>query len=97
MCAVNHLHTVPLWLNNMCHAAFLMLIDLIIFLFFYYLLDISGILPSSKKKRFLLYSPLILNEAVILFSIQNLYFVHGKMTNYSMGIPVYTCYIMMAV
>lgn len=51
---VNHLDTVPLWLNYICHAVFLMLIDLIIFLFFYYLLDISGILLSSKISRFLL-------------------------------------------
>lgn len=94
---VNHLDTVPLWLNYMCHAVFLMLIDLIIFLFFYYLLDISGILLSSKISRFLLWSPLIINEAVILFSIRNLHFIHGKTTNYSMGIPAYTCYIMMAV
>ena len=94
---VNHLDTVPLWLNYMCHAVFLMLIDLIIFLFFYYLLDISGILLPSKKSRFLLWSPLIINEAVILFSIRDLHFIHGKITNYSMGIPAYTCYIMMAV
>ncbi|MGN1205710.1 MAG: HD-GYP domain-containing protein [Eubacterium sp.] len=92
---VNHLDTVPVWLNYACHAVFLLLIDLIIFLFFYYLIRISGILLSSKAGLVLLWSPLIINESVILVTISKLYFLHGKTTNYSMGIPVYTCYIMM--
>lgn len=93
---VNHLNTVPVWLNYACHAVFLALIDLIIFLFFYYLLTISGISFASKTASVLLWSPLIINECIILFTINKLCFVHGNITNYSMGIPVYTCYIMMA-
>lgn len=92
---VNHLDTVPVWLNYFCHACFLIMIDLIIFLFFYYLLKISGRSLHSRLGG-VIWLPLIINEAVILCTIRHLYFVQGKTTNYSMGIPAYTCYIMMA-
>ena len=40
--------------------------------------------------------PLIINVIIVVLFIEKLYYVEGKITNYSMGIPVYTCYIMAA-
>lgn len=94
---VNHLDTVPDVLNRVCHAVFLMLLDLEIFLFFYYIAGEAGILPRKKKYKLFVIAPFLVNELVIVATIGKLEFRHGEITNYSMGIPAYTCYVMVMV
>ncbi len=94
---VNHLDTVPDILNRICHAIFLMLLDLEIFLLFYYIAKEAGILPRKRKYKLFVIAPFLVNEFVIAAAIGKLEFRHGEITNYSMGIPAYTCYVMVMV
>lgn len=91
---VNHLDTVPEKLNLILHALFLISIDLFIFILFLYMLARTEGMPKSRIRRICLYLPFALNLAVVVFNMDSLYYCHGRNTNYSMGIPVYTCYTM---
>ena len=62
---VNHLDTVPDVLNRICHAIFLMLLDLEIFLLFYYIAKEAGILPRKRKYKLFVIAPFLVNEFVI--------------------------------
>ena len=44
---VNHLETVPSWVNAVLHALFLSSIDAVIFFFCLYILKIAGSLPRT--------------------------------------------------
>lgn len=94
---VNHLETIPDWINRMLHLGFLCSLDGMVFLVFLYITDISGHLPKSLKKRVLLCTPLLLNIAMVVGFIGQLEYLEGKITNYSMGISAYTCFAMVAV
>lgn len=94
---VNHLETVPLMLNRIVHLFFLLGIDLEIFETYLYLLAITDTYPKSRKRVLLTFLPFILNAVVLVATIPMLEFRIGKVTNYSMGVPAYTCYIMVVV
>ncbi|MGN0656851.1 MAG: HD-GYP domain-containing protein, partial [Ruminiclostridium sp.] len=94
---VNHLDTVPPLLNKILHVLFLGSLDLIIFALFLYMLHITGAFPRSLKSRAAIILPFVINIAVVIIGADSLYYVMGKTTNYSMGLSVYTCYIMAAV
>ena len=90
--SVNHLDTVPPILNQILHAFFLSSIDLIIFMLCQYVLNIAGAIPKAKWKRVALATPFVINEIVLFSTMHLLDYKIGKVTNYSMGIPAYTCY-----
>lgn len=94
---VNHLDTVPPLLNKILHVLFLGSLDLIIFALFLYMLHITGAFPRSFKSRAAIILPFVINIAVVIIGADSIYYVQGKTTNYSMGLSVYTCYIMAAV
>lgn len=94
---VNHLDTVPPIVNMIFHVIFLGSLDTVIFVLFLYMLHITGAFPKTKLQRGAIFLPFILNIVIVLLSSNSLEYVHGKITNYSMGFPVYTCYIMAAV
>ena len=94
---VNHLDTVPPLLNKILHVLFLGSLDLIIFALFLYMLHITGAFPRSFKSRAAIILPFVINIAVVIIGADSLYYVKGETTNYSMGLSVYTCYIMAAV
>ncbi|MGN0578227.1 MAG: HD-GYP domain-containing protein, partial [Ruminiclostridium sp.] len=94
---VNHLDTVPPLLNRILHVLFLGSLDLIIFALFLYMLHITGAFPKRLKHRAAIILPFVINIAVVIIGAGSIYYVHGKTTNYSMGLSVYTCYIMAAV
>ena len=60
---------------------------------------------SKRKKSCLNYCflreysalPFAVNMAAVILFMPKITYCHGEITNYSMGIPVYTCYIMVAV
>lgn len=93
---VNHLENIPGWINRMLHLGFLCSLDGIVFLVFLYITDISGYLPKSLKKRVLLCTPFLLNIAIVVGFIGQLEYRKGKVTNYSMGVSAYTCFVMVA-
>ena len=94
---VNNLDTVPPIVNRILHILFLGSLDTVIFVLFLYMVHITGAFPKTKLKRAAIFLPYILNIAVLLIGFDSLEYVHGSITNYSMGFPVYTCYIMAAV
>lgn len=94
---VNNLNKVPEMLNMILHMLFLLSLDLAIFYMFIYMLEKTDGLPKSKNKRMLLYIPFVINAIVVVCNISNLEYIRGKVTNYSMGISAYTCYVMVGV
>lgn len=94
---VNHLETVPAFWNRFFHLCFLISIDLFIFLTYIYMLAITDIYPKSRREKTVIFLPFIINVVVVIATIPLLEYRIGKVTNYSMGIPAYTCYIMVIV
>lgn len=94
---VNHLDTVNEMVNRMLHLCFLISLDLFIFWLFIYMISITTGVPKRAGKIVLLYSPFVVNVIIVVLNIQTLEYYEGEITNYSMGISAYTCFIMAAV
>lgn len=94
---VNHLELVPPFINKAAHMCFLLSIDIVIFTMFLYMLQITECFPKSWRNRVLLYLPFVINAIILVMGMGTLEYRHGRNTNYSMGIPAYTCFIMVAV
>lgn len=54
-------------------------------------------LPEKRKIRILISLPFAVNMTAVILFMPKITYRHGEITNYSMGIPVYACYIMVAV
>ncbi len=91
---VNNLDKVNPLLNLIAHGFFLLSIDGSIFLLFLYMLSITTGLPKQRSKRILLFSPFVINVLIVLLFLPMLKYRQGELSNYSMGISAYTCYIM---
>lgn len=91
---VNHLHEIPKYVNDVLHLLFLCSMDCIVFCMFLYIKEITG--NQSKKVR-IQRLPLLINLAVVVLFLPELTYHSGEMTNYSMGISAYTCYVMVMI
>jgi len=89
---VNNLDSVNLTLNLACHLMFMISIDTTVFLMFLYILAITEGFPPKFYQWTIIVSPFAINLFFLICSIKDLYFIQGKTTAYSMGIPAYTCY-----
>lgn len=94
---VNHLDTVPPVLNMILHALFLISIDSVIFVLFLYMLFITGAYPKGKRDKAFIFLPFVINLLIVICNIGSLEYINGTITNYSMGVSVYTCFIMAAI
>lgn len=94
---VNNLDIVPPVLNKVLHILFLISLDVVIFVLFLYMLYITSSYPKSKKGQILILLPFFLNFLVVVCNIGSLEYRIGVYTNYSMGVSVYTCFIMATV
>lgn len=94
---VNHLETVNPVLNRILHALFLSSLDAVIFVLCLYMLLITGAYPKQKAGRVIIFAPFAVNIAMVLLSIGSLRYEIGSVTNYSMGVSAYTCFIMAAI
>lgn len=94
---VNRLGQISGLANDIFHACFLCSLDAIVFLIFLYILDITRGLPKKIKTGILISVPFVVNMAVVILFMPKITYRYGEITNYSMGIPVYACYIMVAV
>lgn len=94
---VNHLGQVPGVVNAILHACFLCSLDAMVFIIFLYILNITLGIPHSRRYRMYLTLPFAINIAVVILFIPLLEYRSGDITNYSMGISAYTCFIMVAV
>lgn len=94
---VNRLEQTPLLLNSILHMCFLISLDVLVFMMFLYMLDITKGLPRKKGVQILLLLPLVINILVVILFMPELHYRQGVVTNYSMGISAYTCYVMVAI
>lgn len=88
---------VPAVVNAVLHACFLCSLDAILFLIFMYLLDITRGRSEDKRVKGMLSLPFVVNLGIVILFIPQLTYKQGDITNYSMGISVYACYIMVVV
>ena len=91
---VNHLDTVPAMLNRVLHLLFLISLDSIVFLLFLYFLASTEGLLKRKSARFCLFALYAASIAMVLLNIGALEYRTGRLSNYSMGVSVYACFIM---
>ena len=84
-------------MNQVLHLFFLSSLDAFIFMLFLYMLSITAGFPKKKSSIGLLCFPFIVNVLVVVVNMPTLQYYEGEITNYSMGISVYTCFIMVAV
>lgn len=94
---VNHLNSVPDWFNLVAHLLFLISVDGLIFTMFLYILKITEGFPKSRRLKCLIYIPFAVNILVVIANIGSLEYRQGRITNYSMGVSAYTCFIMAAI
>lgn len=88
---VNHPYIVPEWINQILHCLFFLSMAVVVLITFLYVLYQTMGLPS-KRWLFLECIPAIATIAGILLTMKDLYYVHGRTSYYSMGMPVYICY-----
>ncbi len=88
---VNHLEVVPEWVNLLLHGLFFVSMDCVTILIFLYMMKQTIGIDNIKILVGCLI-PGIVSLLVILLFLNELEYVHGKMTNYSMGISVVVCY-----
>lgn len=72
-------------------------LDASVFLLYLYVLDITRGIPQNRKNRFWLGLPFLLDMIVVVLFMPQLEYRKGEITNYSMGISAYTCFVMVAV
>ena len=94
---VNHLDTVPAMLNLVLHLLFLISLDSIVFLLFLYFLVSTEGLPKRKRARFFLFAPYAASIAMVVLNIGSLEYRTGRLSDYSMGVSVYACFIMVGI
>ena len=94
---VNHVESINESVNMIIHMCFLISIDSVIFVLFLYTLSITEGFPDSILPKLLLYGPFIINIIILVYNINNLEYRVGQITNYSMGVSVYTCFAMVGV
>lgn len=94
---VNNLDKINYTLNLIMHMFFLISLDVMMFLVFVYILQITKGFPKNKKFWYLILAPLIINLIIVIVFLPELSFIHGKVTNYSMGISAYTCFFMVII
>ena len=90
---VNHLDIVPVSLNVFLHAVFFILLSLFMFVMFLHTLSFIKGFPKRFFFRILIILPFIISVILILVFLPELEFIIGKKVNYSMGISVVVCYL----
>lgn len=90
---VNHLEIVPVSLNLVFHAVFFILLSLFMLVMFLHTLSFVKGFPQKLIFRFLIFLPFIISVILILVFLPELEFIIGRKVNYSMGISVVVCYL----
>ena len=91
---VNNLDFINEVTNRVLHLFFLLSLDSFIFWLFVYMVSITIGLPKRKSRMLLLYSPFLVNVILVVVNIPTLEYYKGEISNYSMGISAYTCFVM---
>lgn len=90
---INHMDIVPGIVNRAAHLIFYILMDLEILITALYMYDQTvGLSKQNRKKNLLLLVPGVISLVLTVAGIGQIYYVQGKMTNYSMGMSAYVCF-----
>ncbi|MGN0817525.1 MAG: HD-GYP domain-containing protein [Candidatus Coproplasma sp.] len=87
----------PRALNLALHAVFLISLDCVMFALFLYMLSFTGGLPKSPLALAAAFAPFTVGVIIVLAALNQLEFVQGEISNYSMGVSVYACFAMVGV
>ena len=91
---VNHIESVPVWINKFGHLFFLVFMDLTIIVTALYMYDqIVGFCKTHRQKNLLLLIPGIVSLILIAAGINQLEYIQGKTTFYSMGFSAKVCFV----
>ncbi len=90
---VNSLDSVPTWLNTVAHIGFLISLETLIFIMFLYMLHITDSFPRHWWSKLLLYGPFVAVLILVVAFIGETEYRVGTISNYAMGVSVYTCFI----
>ena len=90
---VNHLELIPNWANGLAHMIYLLFFELFICMHYLYWMNVTGITPKKTGKKVLLLLPLCLCGLSTIISMPTIYYEVGTYTNFSNGMPVYSCYV----
>lgn len=93
---VNCIEKVPAVVNAILHMCFLCSLDGVVFGMFWYILGITRGISENRRKRLFLELPVLLSIVIVILFIPELTYCQGEITNYSMGVSVYACYITVA-
>lgn len=91
---VNNLDHVNEILNMICHMFFLLGIDAFIFLLFLYMNQVTTGKTEKKYPYHIMCIPFVINVLIVVINMPNLRYHEGEISNYSMGLSAYTCFIM---
>lgn len=94
---VNNIEQVTPLFNSIAHLIFLLILEVFIFLHFMYWMEATGTMPKNKVKKAMWAVPMAVSGLVTLFSMPTLSYAKGEHSDYSVGIPVYSCYACVAV
>lgn len=94
---VNHLDTVSPMVNGLLHMCFLINLDVLIFILFLYILSLTEGMPQKLVKRVGIFFPLVVNIITVIVNMPTLEYRIGKVSNYSMGVSAYTCFVMLGI
>lgn len=90
---VNNLDSVPVWLNTVAHIGYLIGLEALIFIMFLYMLHITDSFPRHWWSKLLLYGPFVAVLILVVAFIGGTEYRVGTISNYAMGVSVYTCFI----
>ena len=91
---VNHLDTVPVLVNNILHLLYLWVIDRCLLDVFLYVATMLDVPITEKRWKRVVFLPHYIGSLVMLLGISGIQYVEGKISNYSMGISVTVCYVL---
>ena len=92
-CTVNLLEQVPHWVNLLLHAGMYVAYELFVALLFWYWVSVTVGMPRRRWVCALCMLPTAILIALTLAFLPQIQFLPGEVSNYSMGISVYICFL----
>ena len=89
---VNRRDVIPDSINLLLHLLFFVFMYLVLVAMYVYMLDVTIGISRRKRMLFLWMFPSMVTLMISFLFMKDLYYIEGKTTSYSMGIPVIACY-----
>ncbi|MGN0769036.1 MAG: HD-GYP domain-containing protein [Christensenellales bacterium] len=92
-CTVNYTDTVPRIINLILHLGMYVSYEIFIALLFWYWVSATVGMPKRKWLKTVGTLPVVISVVLTVVFLPEIEFLQGKITNYSMGVSVYICFI----